>query len=123
MADLVGNPDDRSSCDATRLPSLSLFFSMKINELLNALINVAEKGANIARIIRSEKSLLELLVQEKKGDRKNARFLQDFKTLADVLVQELVKYDLSRQVIISYISRIIRISVLGLFSYSYYLKA
>ena len=71
---------------------------MKINELLNALINVAEKGANIARIIRSEQSLLELLVQEKKGDQKNARFLQDFKTLADVLVQELVKYDLSQQV-------------------------
>ena len=71
---------------------------MKIYELLNALINIAEKGANIARTIRSEETLLELLVQEKKGDQKNDRFLQDFKTLADVLVQELVKYDLSQKV-------------------------
>lgn len=70
---------------------------MKIYELLNALINIAEKGANIARTIRSEESLLELLVQEKKADQKNDRFLQDFKTLADVLVQELVRYDLSQQ--------------------------
>ncbi|KAK3591996.1 hypothetical protein CHS0354_031501 [Potamilus streckersoni] len=70
---------------------------MKINELLNALLNVSEKGANIARIIRSESSLLDLLVQEKKGDQKNERFLQDFKTLADVLVQELVRYDLVEQ--------------------------
>lgn len=70
---------------------------MKIYELLNALINIAEKGANIARTIRSEETLLELLVQEKKGDQKNDRFLQDFKTLADVLVQELVKYDLSQK--------------------------
>ncbi|KAL3832673.1 hypothetical protein ACJMK2_024295 [Sinanodonta woodiana] len=70
---------------------------MKINELFNVLLNVSEKGANIARIIRSESSLLDLLVQEKKGDQKNERFLQDFKTLADVLVQELVRYDLVQQ--------------------------
>ena len=71
---------------------------MKIHELLKALIDVAEKGASIARIIRSESSLLELLVQEKKGDQKNSRFVQDFKTLADVLVQEVVRYDLSQKV-------------------------
>ncbi|XP_052809145.1 inositol polyphosphate 1-phosphatase-like [Mya arenaria] len=67
---------------------------MKVYDLVAALLSVAEKGANIARIIRSESSLLELLVQEKKGKQKNERFLQDFKTLADVLVQELVKFDL-----------------------------
>ncbi|XP_045168679.2 inositol polyphosphate 1-phosphatase-like [Mercenaria mercenaria] len=67
---------------------------MKVNILLETLINVSEKGANIARIIRSESSLLELLVQEKKGDQKNNRFVKDFKTLADVLVQEVVRYDL-----------------------------
>ena len=72
---------------------------MKICDLLNALINISEKGANIARIIRSEESLLKLLVQEKKGNHKNERFLHDFKTLADVLVQELVIYDLSQQVL------------------------
>lgn len=70
---------------------------MKINVLLDALINVSEKGANIARIIRSESSLLELLVQEKKGDQKNERFVKDFKTLADVLVQEVVRYDLKKK--------------------------
>ena len=71
---------------------------MKVSILLEALINVAEKGANIARIIRSESSLLELLVEEKKGEQKNDRFLKDFKTLADVLVQEVVRYDLKKQV-------------------------
>jgi len=71
---------------------------MKVGPLLNALIHVAEKGANIARIIRLEQSLLELLVQEKKGDTKNERFVQDFKTLADVLVQEVVRYDLKKMV-------------------------
>lgn len=70
---------------------------MKICDLLRTLINVSEKGANIARIIRSEVSLLELLVEEKKGDQKNDRFVQDFKTLADVLVQEVVRYDLRQK--------------------------
>ncbi|KAH3719090.1 inositol polyphosphate 1-phosphatase-like [Dreissena polymorpha] len=70
---------------------------MKIHDLLRALISVSEKGANIARIIRSESSLLELLVQEKKGNQKNERFVQDFKTLADVLVQEVVRYDLKEK--------------------------
>ncbi|KAL4222445.1 Inositol polyphosphate 1-phosphatase [Mactra antiquata] len=70
---------------------------MKVHEILKALINVSEKGANIARIIRSEASLLDLLVQEKKGDQKNERFVRDFKTLADVLVQEVVRYDLKQQ--------------------------
>ena len=48
--------------------------------------------------IRSEHSLFELLIEEKPDAVKNKCFVQDFKTLADVLVQELVKYDLSRQV-------------------------
>ena len=47
---------------------------------------------------RSEHSLFELLIEEKSSETKNKRFVHDFKTLADVLVQELVKYDLSRQV-------------------------
>jgi inositol polyphosphate 1-phosphatase len=68
--------------------------------LLQALINASEKGALIARVIRAESALLELLVQEKKGDTKNYRFVQDFKTLADVLVQETVRHDLSQQVVV-----------------------
>lgn len=60
---------------------------------------VSEKAANIARVIRQDSHLLSLLVREKSENEKNPRFLRDFKTLADVLVQEVVKHDLSVQVI------------------------
>ena len=50
----------------------------------------SEKAANIARACRSEASLFELLVQEKTGADKNAKFVQDFKTLADVLIQAII---------------------------------
>ncbi|XP_060065105.1 inositol polyphosphate 1-phosphatase-like [Ylistrum balloti] len=69
-----------------------------IANLLKLLVNTAEKGANVARIIRSDADLLNLLVEEKKGDSKNQRFVQDFKTLADVLVQEIVRHDLSEEI-------------------------
>ncbi|XP_013101786.2 inositol polyphosphate 1-phosphatase [Stomoxys calcitrans] len=65
--------------------------------LIRSLINAAEKAANIARICRSNKALLSLLVQEKKGDDANARFEHDFKTLADVLIQETIKYDVGAE--------------------------
>lgn len=65
--------------------------------LLEALINVSEKAANIARLCRQEQHLFELLVQEKSSSQSNPRFLQDFKTLADVLIQETVKYDIGLQ--------------------------
>lgn len=71
---------------------------MKVKDLIRDLLNVGEKGANVARIIRSEHTLLELLVQEKIGEQKNERFVQDFKTLADVLVQQIVFHDLSQKV-------------------------
>ncbi|CAG2247413.1 inositol polyphosphate 1-phosphatase-like [Mytilus edulis] len=70
---------------------------MKVKDLIRDLLNVGEKGANVARIIRSEHTLLELLVQEKIGEQKNERFVQDFKTLADVLVQQIVFHDLSQK--------------------------
>ncbi|GAB1603555.1 inositol polyphosphate 1-phosphatase-like [Argonauta hians] len=70
---------------------------MKISELTHAMICAAEKGSSIASIIRSEDALLHLLVEEKTGSSKNARFVQDFKTLADVLIQETVRYDLDQQ--------------------------
>lgn len=70
---------------------------MKVKDLIRDLLNVGEKGANVARIIRSEHTLLELLVQEKIGEQKNERFVQDFKTLADVLVQQIVYHDLSQK--------------------------
>ncbi|ODM87819.1 Inositol polyphosphate 1-phosphatase, partial [Orchesella cincta] len=53
-----------------------------------------EKAANIARLIRAETKLFSLLVQEKKGEQKNERFVQDFKTLADVLIQESLRHDI-----------------------------
>ncbi|XP_033762742.1 inositol polyphosphate 1-phosphatase-like [Pecten maximus] len=69
-----------------------------VAEVLKLLVNTAEKGANVARIIRSDADLLNLLVEEKTGDSKNQRFVQDFKTLADVLVQEIVRHDLTEKI-------------------------
>ncbi|XP_046350111.2 inositol polyphosphate 1-phosphatase-like [Haliotis rufescens] len=68
---------------------------MLLRDFTSALIAAAEKGAKVARIVRAENTLLQLLVQEKEGKEKNDRFVQDFKTLADVLIQEMVRHDLS----------------------------
>lgn len=65
--------------------------------LLESLIIVSEKAANIARLCRQEQHLFELLVQEKTSSESNPRFVKDFKTLADVLIQESVKYDIGLQ--------------------------
>lgn len=71
-----------------------------MKSLVLEVLKASEKAAILARIVRSEESLFELLVQEKTGDQSNKRFLQDFKTLADVLVQETVRYDLGKKVIL-----------------------
>lgn len=65
---------------------------MNLKEFVIELLKVSEKAANLARIIRSEQALFELLVEEKKENESNKRFVRDFKTLADVLVQECVKH-------------------------------
>ncbi|XP_017787318.1 PREDICTED: inositol polyphosphate 1-phosphatase [Nicrophorus vespilloides] len=65
-----------------------------LRDLLEALVVVSEKAANIARICRQDDHLFGLLVQEKEADQSNPRFVQDFKTLADVLIQETVKHDI-----------------------------
>lgn len=65
------------------------------SRLLKALVIASEKAANVARLIRQDEHLFELLVQEKTGDSANARFVRDFKTLADVLIQEMVRHDIS----------------------------
>ncbi|XP_025093959.1 inositol polyphosphate 1-phosphatase-like isoform X2 [Pomacea canaliculata] len=70
---------------------------MKLRDLLLAILRVANKARDVARIIRSEHALLELLVQEKKGLDKNERFVQDFKTLADVLIQQMVSHDIAAE--------------------------
>lgn len=67
-------------------------------DLLRALIIVSEKAANVARICRQNEHLFELLIEEKKPNEANPRFVLDFKTLADVLIQEMVKHDIGKQV-------------------------
>lgn len=62
--------------------------------ILEALINVSEKAANIARIFRQNEHLFSLLVQEKSTEESNPRFVHDYKTLADVLIQETIRYDI-----------------------------
>ncbi len=71
---------------------------MKISSFTQSLIDVSEKASVIARKIRSEHALFDLLVEEKTGESKNKRFIQDFKTLADVLVQETVRHDVGAKV-------------------------
>ena len=40
--------------------------------------------------------MFQLLVEEKTGAEKNAKFEQDFKTLADVLIQETVRHEVGK---------------------------
>ncbi len=71
---------------------------MKLRDLLSETLNLSEKAACLARAIRAEHTLFDLLVQEKTGEDKNQKFAHDFKTLADVLVQETVRHDLLKRV-------------------------
>ncbi|NWU87264.1 INPP phosphatase, partial [Onychorhynchus coronatus] len=68
-----------------------------MGRLLQALVGVSEKAAELARLCRREEPLFQLLVAEKTGSDRNRRFLQDFKTLADVLIQEVIKHDLGKE--------------------------
>nr|XP_054767345.1 inositol polyphosphate 1-phosphatase-like [Lytechinus pictus] len=68
-----------------------------MSELLRMLVLLGEKAGNLARIIRAEKALFELLVEEKTGEAKNKRFIQDFKTLGDVLIQEMIRHDVGEK--------------------------
>jgi len=62
------------------------------------LIGASEKAANIARVIRREEELFQLLIEEKTSIKKRDCLVRDFKTLADVLIQETVRHDVSSQV-------------------------
>lgn len=66
--------------------------------LLTALLSVTEKAATLVRLVRSDKELFDLLIEEKGDETKNKKFQVDFKTLADVLIQEMVRYDIGYQV-------------------------
>lgn len=67
-------------------------------DLLEALIVLSEKAARVARLIRKDEHLFKLLVEQKKPDEANPRFVDDFKTLADVLIQQMIKHFLEIQV-------------------------
>lgn len=71
--------------------------------IVNCLVNVSEKAANIARLMRQHDYLFSLLVQEKSIDESNSeRFVHDYKTLADVLIQETIRHDIGVSVRIIY---------------------
>ncbi|XP_039613828.1 inositol polyphosphate 1-phosphatase isoform X1 [Polypterus senegalus] len=69
----------------------------RMSDVLAALVRASEKAANIARACRQEALLFQLLIEEKKEEDKNKKFVTDFKTLADVLVQEVIKHDVGHQ--------------------------
>lgn len=67
-------------------------------ELLSLMLTLSERAGNIARRIRKDDHLIELLTQQKGSDEANPRFVQDFKTLADVLIQETVRHYIGEKV-------------------------
>lgn len=72
---------------------------MSTKNILESLVNVSEKAANIARVFRQNEHLFGLLVQEKEqGNGANTRFVHDYKTLADVLIQEMIRHDIGTAV-------------------------
>lgn len=68
-----------------------------MSAVLCELVHSAEKAARIARAVRLEESLFQLLIEEKKEGEKNKKFVTDFKTLTDVLVQEVIKHDIGKK--------------------------
>lgn len=71
--------------------------TIRLEDLLQCLVECCEKAAQIARIFRGENDLFGLLVEEKSEIEKNRMLVQDFKTLADVLVQETIKKDVGQK--------------------------
>lgn len=69
-----------------------------VKNIMEALIHVSEKAANIARLCRQNENLLSLLTEEKSVDESNPRFVKDFKTLADVLIQVTIRYEIGNLV-------------------------
>ena len=71
---------------------------MKFEGLIQLLLDFSERAAVIARSIREEDNLFQLLIEEKTGAQKNQRFAQDFKTLADVLIQQSLSHAIGKHV-------------------------
>lgn len=71
---------------------------MKAASVLQLFLEVAAKASEIASVVRKEKALLDLLIEEKPDIQKNHQFFQDFKTLADVLIQETVRHFINQKI-------------------------
>ena len=67
---------------------------MEAKQLIQCLLDLSEQSANLARLIREDKDLFQLLIASK-DQRANGE--PDFKTLADVLIQSTFKYGVKRQ--------------------------
>lgn len=63
--------------------------------VLQSLIRLSEKAANIAKAVRSHSDLFDVLVQEKEFDKRRQK--PDFKTLADVTIQVSSKNSLAQR--------------------------
>uniref|UniRef100_A0A2P2I6V9 Inositol polyphosphate 1-phosphatase-like n=1 Tax=Hirondellea gigas TaxID=1518452 RepID=A0A2P2I6V9_9CRUS len=66
-------------------------------KLAQMLLDFSEQAAELARTIRADDGLFQLLVEEKTGEQKNTRFARDFKTLADVLIQQTLCHKVEKE--------------------------
>ncbi|GAU98887.1 hypothetical protein RvY_09970 [Ramazzottius varieornatus] len=69
--------------------------TMDAAKVMQTLISLSERAANVARVVRSHSELFESLIQEKDFDTRRKK--SDFKTLADVTIQETIRYFLGRE--------------------------
>lgn len=92
---------------------------ISVEDLLNELILVSEKSAQISRLCRIDNNeLFDILIQEKTNETKNPRFLRDFKTFADVLIQEMAKNCLENKVCSAFSESIFLVVILLYFKVS-----
>ena len=63
-------------------------------ELLQELVSVSDRAADISRVIRGQEELFQSLIEEK-----TTQYIEyDYKTVADVLIQATVEYHLTKKV-------------------------
>ncbi|OQV19194.1 Inositol polyphosphate 1-phosphatase [Hypsibius exemplaris] len=68
---------------------------MDAAKVLQTLISLSERSANVARAVRKHSDLFQTLVQDKEYDKRRQK--PDFKTLADVTIQETIRYFLGKE--------------------------
>ncbi|XP_055328850.1 inositol polyphosphate 1-phosphatase-like isoform X2 [Paramacrobiotus metropolitanus] len=67
---------------------------MEASQVLQSLLRLSERAANIARAVRSHSDLFDVLIQEKEFDKRRQK--PDYKTLADVTIQESIRHFLGK---------------------------